>query len=312
MRKVFKWTLIVIAVVYSLIVFVAPAVMLWLFSDKHVSYHRVYRAEEAGLPDPDTLRLKTEDGFLIHTLEVRPESAPKGAVICLTGIENPSVTGFYGHAREFRDLGLVTLMTEVRGHGESDGERICLAYHETADVKAVTDYVKATYSDIPVIVMGVSMGGAIAIRSIGENDDIDALVSLSAYSSIQDFMGYQFGRFITPVLAYPVKLTTALYAGLMFGCDGFKATPLKAIAKLDGRPALMMHSRKDSQVPFLCFEKLTREAAKATSNLRTYVVDGDEHFITGSFGMPEEDEAYNQMLLSFIKAVTHCSETARQ
>ena len=37
MRKVFKWTLIVIAVVYSLIVFVAPAVMLWLFSDKHVT-----------------------------------------------------------------------------------------------------------------------------------------------------------------------------------------------------------------------------------------------------------------------------------
>lgn len=59
MKKAFKWTLIAIAVVYSLIVFVAPAVMLWLFSDKHVTYHRVYRAEEAGLTDPDTLMLKT-------------------------------------------------------------------------------------------------------------------------------------------------------------------------------------------------------------------------------------------------------------
>lgn len=27
--------------------------LLHLFCDKHVTYHRVYRAEEAGLPDPD-------------------------------------------------------------------------------------------------------------------------------------------------------------------------------------------------------------------------------------------------------------------
>ena len=57
-------------------------------------------------------------------------------------------------------------------------------------MKAVTDYIKgnAKYKDVPVIVMGVSMGGAVAIRSIGENKDIDALISLSAFSSVEDFM----------------------------------------------------------------------------------------------------------------------------
>lgn len=60
----------------------------------------------------------------------------------------------YGHAREFREIGLTTLMPDLRGHGDSDGDRICLAYNETADIKAVTEYVKATYTDIPVIVMG--------------------------------------------------------------------------------------------------------------------------------------------------------------
>ena len=97
--------------------------LLHLFCDKHVTYHRVYRAEEAGLPD-------------------------------------------------------------LRGHGDSDGDRICLAYNETADIKAVTEYVKATYTDIPVIVMGLSMGGGVAIRSIGENDDIDALITLSASAGV--------------------------------------------------------------------------------------------------------------------------------
>lgn len=301
MKKVLKWTAIVVGVVYSLIVFAAPAVLLHLFCDKHVTYHRVYRAEEAGLPDPDTLWLTTADGFRIHTLEVRPEGEVKGAVICISGIENPSVTAFYGHAREFREIGLTTLMPDLRGHGNSDGDRICLAYNETADIKAITEYVKATYADIPVIVMGLSMGGAVAIRSFGENDDIDALITLSAYSSMQDFMGWHFGRFITPVLAYPAKLTTALYAGFKFGVNGFKATPLEAIGNLHGRPALMMQSRDDSQVPFICFEKLTEKAATVSDDLRTYVVDGDEHFITGSFGMPEEDEAYNSVLMEFVK-----------
>lgn len=158
--------------------------LLHLFCDKHVTYHRVYRAEEAGLPDPDTLWLTTADGFRIHTLEVKPEGEVKGAVICISGIENPSVTAFYGHAREFREIGLTTLMPDLRGHGDSDGDRICLAYNETADIKAVTEYVKATYTDIPVIVMGLSMGGGVAIRSIGENDDIDALITLSASAGV--------------------------------------------------------------------------------------------------------------------------------
>lgn len=226
MKKVLKWTAIVVGVVYSLIVFAAPAVLLHLFYDKHVTYHRVYRAEEAGLPDPDTLWLTTADGFRIHTLEVKPEGEVKGAVICISGIENPSVTAFYGHAREFREIGLTTLMPDLRGHGDSDGDRICLAYNETTDIN---------------------------------------------------------------------------YAGFKFGVNGFKATPLEAIGNLHGRPALMMQSRDDSQVPFICFEKLTEKAATVSDDLRTYVVDGDEHFITGSFGMPEEDEAYNSVLMKFVK-----------
>ena len=141
--------------------------------DKHVNYNMIYDARDFGLPAPDSLHLKTADGFGIFAYEICPEQ-PKGVVICLSGIENPSVTAFYGHAAEFIKAGVATIMPDLRGHGKSDGNRICLAYEETRDVKAVTDYIKsnAKYKDVPVIVMGVSMGGAVAIRYIGENKDI--------------------------------------------------------------------------------------------------------------------------------------------
>lgn len=141
--------------------------------DKHVNYNMVYDARDFGLPAPDSLHLKTADGFGIFAYEICPEH-PKGVVICLSGIENSSATAFYGHAAESIKAGVATIMPDLRGHGKSDGNRIYLAYEETRDVKAVTDYIKSNvkYKGVPVIVMGVSMGGAVSIRSIGENKDI--------------------------------------------------------------------------------------------------------------------------------------------
>ncbi|MGN0202070.1 MAG: alpha/beta hydrolase [Candidatus Cryptobacteroides sp.] len=302
-KKAIKYCLASLVALYIVIVAVAPVITVNLLSNKHVNYARVFRAEEAGLPDPDTLRLYAEDGTMIHALELRPEEEVKGAIVCLTGIENPSVTYFYGHARLFRELGLVTLLPEVRGHGESGGDRICLAYNEAADVKAVTEYVKSTYGDIPAIVMGLSMGGAVAIRSIGNNEDIDALVSISAFSSVEDEISGFFSRVISRPLAWPLRLPTSLCCSLKFGVNAFKERPLKDISRLDGRPALMMHSRGDTEVPYSCFEKLYAKAILATERLETYVVDGDEHFVSSSFGVPENDPPYYNCLKAFLESV---------
>lgn len=303
MKKIVKYLLIGIASVYLLALLIGPLVVINLLSNRHVNYNRVFTSAEAGLPASDTLWLKSEDGYRIHSIELKPEGTPKGVVICLTGIENPSVTYFYGHARLFRELGLVTLMPEVRGHGLSDGSRICLAYRESADVKAVSDYVKSSYGDIPLIVMGLSMGASIAINSIGSNDDIDALVSISAFSSVEDLISSYIGNVISKPLAWPFRWPSALYCSLKFGVNAFRESPLASISQLKGRPALMMHSRQDSQVPFVCFERLSAAAEKATDRLVQYVVDGDEHFVSASFGVPEDDKPYYDCLKAFLEGV---------
>ena len=81
--------------------------------DKHVDYNVVYDARDFGLPAPDSLTLKTADGFGIFAYEICPEQ-PKGVVICLSGIENPSVTAFYGHAAEFYKASVATIMPDLR------------------------------------------------------------------------------------------------------------------------------------------------------------------------------------------------------
>lgn len=299
-RKILLYTLAGIAALYLLAVAVIPVIAIKLLSNKHVEYSRVFTSQEAGLPESDTLWLQSADGLRIHTMELKPEGCPKAAIICLTGIENPSVTYFYGHARLFRELGMVTLLPEVRGHGRSDGDRICLAYCESADVKAVCDYAIETYGDIPLIVMGLSMGGAIAIQSIGSNPDIDALISISGYSSVEDVIQSFAGKLISRPLAWPMRLSCKLYSSRKFDVNAFKDTPLEAITHLDGRPTLLMHDRFDTEVPFVCFEKLSAKASAATDRLQTYVVDTDEHFVCSSFGIPEDDTTYFSTVKDFI------------
>ena len=273
--------------------------------DKHVNYDRIYDARDFGLPAPDSLHLKTSDGFGIFAYEICPKQ-PKGVVICLSGIENPSVTAFYGHAAEFYKAGVATIMPDLRGHGKSDGNRICLAYEETRDVKAVTDYIKgnAKYKDVPVIIMGVSMGGAVAIRSIGENKDIDALVSLSAFSSLEDFLQTMREALLPMIPAEQLNIVTGEIVRDKYGVDSSVSSPLYALCGLDNRPVLMMHSRQDTQVPYSCFEKLTAEASKYTHDIETMTVEGDEHFICKDFTHPAADKEYMRRLMRFIRKLT--------
>ena len=273
--------------------------------DKHVDYDVIFDARDFGLPAPDSLTLKDADGFGIFAYEVCPKQ-PKGVVICLSGIENPSVTAFYGHAAEFFKANVATIMPDLRGHGKSDGNRICLAYEEARDVKAVTDYIKsnAKYKDIPVIVMGVSMGGAVAIRSIGENKDIDGLIALSAFSSLEDFLQASREAFLPMIPAEQLAGITRQVVKEKYGVDSSVSSPLYALRGLNNRPVLMMHSRQDSQVPYSCFEKLSAEASKYTIDLDTMTVEGDEHFICKDFTKPSADKEYMRQVMRFIRKLT--------
>lgn len=271
--------------------------------DKHANHNRIYDARDFGLPAPDTLRLKTSDGLNIFAYEVCPQK-PKGVVICLSGIENPSVTAYYGHAAEFLKADVATIMPDLRGHGKSDGNRLCLGYEETLDVKAVTDYVKECdkYHGVPVIVMGVSMGGSVAIRSISENKDIDALISLSAFSSLEDFMRVYHEALLPMIPASELDGVVAAVVKDKFGVDSRTSSPIYAVRGLNNRPVLLMHSRQDSQVPFACYGRLLSEMQKYTNDIDTLVVEGDEHFITPDFTAP--DKEYMRRIMRFVRKLT--------
>lgn len=263
----------------------------------HVTFAQTWTGAEQGL-DPTRLVLTTQDGLDIVAYEVYAEN-PKAVIIFLSGIHNPSVTAFFGHARMLLDAGYASILLEMRAHGESAGDVIALGFKEHLDTRAVVDYIRANsrYAETPIVVYGLSMGGAVAINSIGQIPDIDALISMSAYSAWDDVFLDNMGA--TGILAAVQRLFVRLHTTLKYGWANRHINPKDQIQNLDGRPALLIHSRGDSQVPYANFERLV---ARAPEHVETWVREGDLHFIVqeGLFLTPQEDTEYAARILGFL------------
>lgn len=290
---------IILAVLFIVFFSAIPPIIMKDMIRLHVNVREI-SPEQFDLK-AEEVQLTTEDGFRLVSWEVKAEN-PRGIVVFLSGIHNPSVTAFFGHARMMADNGFSSLLIEMRSHGRSEGNKIYVGTREYLDTKAGVEYIltQPAYKDLPIVVFGVSMGGATAINSIGEIPDIDGLISVSAFSSWEDaFCDNMTNMGIPPVITKIQKPFVRLYMGIEYGFDSLKINPLNEVKKLNGRPALLMHSTRDSQVPYSSFERL-KEAAPG--QFETFVREGDYHFLCRdeSFDEPWTDDEYAEAIISFL------------
>ncbi len=306
-----KTVMIVIAIILVLVVMV-PYVALPMYMTRHVNYRGyatedfplqdVYEAEDFSLKEKQ-MYLETEDGLKIWTSEIYSDQ-PKAVVIYLSGIVQPSVTYFYGHAKYMQENGFASILLEVRGHGNSEGERICLGYDEVNDVKAVIDYIKSEekYKDVPIIVQGASMGGAIAVNAFGQIKEIDGLIAMSAYSSFEDVLLDQLERFGVPDFMQSIEkplLTSSLQR--VYGRNKVnEIKPVEQIKNGNGRPVLLIACQGDTEVPAASIHRLQKAYPQAEVWLR----NSWEHFIVKDcdFINVAEDQEYCSTILGFIES----------
>jgi fermentation-respiration switch protein FrsA (DUF1100 family) len=147
--------------------------------------------------------------------------------------------GLVGH-------GYNVLMFDLRGHGESEGDRMSAGYYETRDLGGAVDYVVGLgFEDIGVL--GFSMGAVTAIMTAAECYDIDAIVSDSAYADLNDMIEPQFVQrtsfpkfFLRPLL-FMVKM--------MYGIDFTAIKPIEVVGDIAPRPIFFIQGELDDTVP---------------------------------------------------------------
>lgn len=274
--------------------------------NNHVSYTNIKSSVEHNLTVIEQ-DLCTEDDFKIHIYEVIIPQ-PKGVVIMLSGITGPSVTHFYGEAELVSTVGFASILVDARGHGKSAGDKVTLAIDDVKDVDAVVEYIKNNpqYKDLPIVVMGVSMGGATAVNAASLNPEIDGLIAMSAFSSWTDVCVD-----VIEVQGWPrwignlLRPSIAIHGFFNYGIDFFKIVPEKTIQQIGDKPILFIHCTKDKQVPIANHHRLLEKYTG--NNAEVWIRDSDCHFVVNNnqINYPLEDSEYCNRILNFLSENFH-------
>lgn len=301
-RKVIITVTVVLVVLIVAFLVAIPFLVMPMFLGQRYE-QKQYVSTDYGIPS-ERITLTTDDSLALAAWRTRANN-PRGTVIILSGIQNPSVTAFFGYARMFADNGWDALLIEMRARSESEGDEIGFGMTEWLDVKAGVDFLLADKDakDLPIVAMGTSMGGGTVIIAAGEMPEVDAVISVSGFSSWNDL--FADNMTMTGVPRFVSVLDTPFvnaYLGFHFGFDALKYSPLNGMAKLGDRPILMMHSTGDTQVPYAEFEKLLDAAKKNKVNVTTFIREGDMHFVCQDpyFDNPAMDVEFSSVIFDFL------------
>ena len=108
-------------------------------------------------------RVAGASGLSIFFRSLRPKEKPRAVVIIVPGFNAHS--GYYAWvAEQFVAIGLAVYAVDLRGRGNSDGERFYVANFDdyVSDVEAVAKVAKSREPGLPMFILGHSAGGVVS------------------------------------------------------------------------------------------------------------------------------------------------------
>jgi len=126
------------------------------------------------------------DGTVLRGVIFDPPKAPKAVMSLVHGFGEHC--GRYTPMADYlRDQDIAVVALDLRGHGRSEGKRgVCRDYgHLRADVSVLVKQSEQVFLDIPHILYGHSMGGALVLnyvlnQKLNENSKIDNFAAIIA------------------------------------------------------------------------------------------------------------------------------------
>jgi pimeloyl-ACP methyl ester carboxylesterase len=214
--------------------------------------------ENAGLT-PASLQLASEsvtfrstDGVGLEGWWV-PAPAARGTVVMVHGL-NRSRIEMVRRTPFVHRAGWNAFLFDLRHHGESGGQTTTFGTKEKEDVRAAVRLSRAR-SPGPVVVWGVSLGGASVVFAAAEDPEVAGVICDSSFRSLDDtvrhhlqlFRGFRWWLRMVP--SWPVADLTVFWMGQRGGFDTAAADVRAAAARLAGRPSLFVANSDDRRMP---------------------------------------------------------------
>jgi len=207
-----------------------------------------------------------------------PAAEARGSAVLVHGL-NRSRIEMVRKAPFLHGRGWNVLLFDLRHHGASGGATTTFGQHEKDDVRAAVVYAHRR-ADLPVVVWGVSLGGASAVLAAADDPSVAGVICDSSYRSLRDtvyhhlalFRGFRWWLRIVP--SWPVADEALFWMGRRGGFDPDAVDIRAAAGRLQGRPALFVANSEDRRMPKeIAFELQAAAGEKA----QVLIVPGKSH-----------------------------------
>lgn len=204
----------------------------------------------------EKVSIKTADGanLIAHILE--PEKSNGRLIIACHGARSSGIGEFVFMSQYFYNNGYTVVYPDHRGCGESDGKYMGYGTHESKDTFLWLDYAEKRFPNMPIFLLGVSMGAATVLMMSDKikDDCVKGIISDCAYTSAWEEFSYQLKTsFHLP--NFPILHICSLYSKLFAGYSFKEASPIDCV-KNAKKPILFIHGNKDDFVPFFMQDEL--------------------------------------------------------
>jgi uncharacterized protein len=193
---------------------------------------------ELGIPYEE-VAFSTEDGLLLRGWWL-PAPEAKRTVIALHG-HRGARHHCVGIGAALWRRGANVLLFDHRGRGSSEGALMSLGYFETLDALAAIEYSLSRAPEVPLGLIGYSMGGAVAVMAAARDDRVGAVVADSSFASerkmVRSLIRKQVGPLCRPIAALSEYLLPY---------DPGEVEPLGEVARIAPRATLLIHGLLDT------------------------------------------------------------------
>jgi pimeloyl-ACP methyl ester carboxylesterase len=114
-------------------------------------------------------------GWACHT-----PAKHRGTIVVLHGVAD-NHAGAAGIIERYLPRGFDLIAYDSRAHGESDGDACTYGFFEKDDLKRVID----TIGDGPVVLLGASLGAAVALQEAADDPRVRAVVAAESFSDLR-------------------------------------------------------------------------------------------------------------------------------
>lgn len=227
--------------------------------------HPIDRTPQVAATYED-ITLRTSDGLKLQGWFF-PAKGDRAAIIVhgrhsnrLEGGKAEPITSF------LMQDGYSVLLFDMRGHGNSEGERFSLGLKERYDLAAAIEFMMSRgFAENRIALIGVSMGAGTVIQELLIHPNVGAVVADSAYADVPVLVGED----LELIAHVPSWFTpgTLLMTRLAFGLDADQIRPVEVVRAHPERAFLLIHCENDELIPLHHARELLAASANRATQL---------------------------------------------